>query len=106
MQLKFQDLEYIPMSQPDDPVPAYFTWRYLLWLCWTNAITLLATLQGLFSILLLEAGEDPSFLTHTQIRWIYFANAALLFIVAQAKKQNPPGPPPMKAPLTQQPESK
>lgn len=80
------------MSTPD-PVPAYFGFRYIVWLAWCNAITLLAIAQAALASVMLASddGPDPLF-THAQFRYIILANAILTAIVAQAKKSNPPPP--------------
>jgi hypothetical protein len=76
----------------DDPVPAYFTWRYILWLTWSNAVTILATVQIFFQAITL----DPTLVDRTTAHWVAIANLALMAIISQVKKNNPPGPPPTK----------
>ena len=82
------------MSTPS-PGPSYFGLRYILWLAWCNAITLLAVAQAaLASVMLVsDDGADPLF-THAQFRYIILANAILTAVVAQTKKSNPPPPSP------------
>jgi hypothetical protein len=78
----------------DDPVPAYFSWRYVLWLSWSNPVTILATLQGIFQAITL----DDSLLPHSVTHGIAIANLVLIIIIAQIRKRLPPGPQPMKDP--------
>jgi hypothetical protein len=88
------------MNDPTPQVPSYFTFRWVLWFCWCNVITGLAILQGILAALLLAAGDgtgtDP-LLPHTVVRWITLANAVIIAIVAQVKRNNPPSSPPTKA---------
>jgi hypothetical protein len=76
----------------DDPVPAYFSWRYIFWLLWANAITVLNTIQAVVATLTL----DPTLIPHDTLHYLLIANCILCVVVAQLKKNNPPGPPPMK----------
>jgi hypothetical protein len=80
-----------------DPIPAYFSWRYILWALWSNAITALSILQGAFASILLIA-DDPAnpVLSHNTVRVIILANAVLTGTVAQIKRNNPPSAPPTK----------
>jgi hypothetical protein len=85
----------------DEPMPRDFGWRYIGWLAWCNAITILSTLQGVFAAVLLvvDVPDDPHpMLSHTAVRVIFLINAVLTALVAQIKRNNPPGPPPSKAP--------
>lgn len=81
------------MNSPD-PVPAYFTLRWVLWFLWSNAITGLMIAQGIFSALAL----DPSLVSHATFHWILIGNAVLTGVIAQVKRNTPPGPPPTKVP--------
>lgn len=82
-----------------DDMPRDFGFRYIAWLAWSNAITVLGTLQAIVSLLVMG---DKSLFTDNQFHELLFANAVLTIIVAQLKKNNPPGPPPTKAPLPEQ----
>jgi len=88
------------MSSPD-PVPSYFGPRYLAWLLWSNAITVLSVLQGVFASVLLvsdPSGHDPDpLIPHNVSRFIILGNAVLTGIIAQLKRNNPPGPPPTRS---------
>lgn len=86
------------MSEDNDPVPAYFSWRYVLWFLWSNAITILSIAQGGLAALMLADGDPNNpMIPHTVYRWIVLANAFLTGLCAVAKKNNPPGPPPTKS---------
>lgn len=63
-----------------------------MWLLWSNLITLLATIQAALAGLMISANV----FTHTQFRVIVIANAVLTAVIAQIKRNNPPGPPPEK----------
>jgi hypothetical protein len=80
-------------SDPNNTVPAYFSWRYLAWLGWSNAISILATLQAIFAAITL----DPTLVSHETYHWITIFSLVLTVVVAQAKKNYPPSPPPVKA---------
>jgi len=75
-------------------MPRDWGWRYIGWAIWCNFITILAVLQGIFATLAL-AGDMFS---HTTVRIYMVANAVISAIVAQVKRNSPPGPPPVKAP--------
>jgi len=79
------------------PMPRDFGWRYIGWLAWSNSITILSALQGIFASVLLVA-EDPQhpLLSHDAFRLVILGNAILTGLVAQIKRNNPPGPPPTK----------
>lgn len=86
------------MSDEADPVPKYFSWRYIFWFCWVNALTILSTIQGSIAALLLAADDATNpLVSHRTYKLFVAANAILMVIVAQAKKNNPPGPPPTKS---------
>ena len=76
----------------DDPVPAYFSWRYIIWLSWSNAVTILGTIQAIFQAITI----DQTLVDHTTAHIISIINLAIMVIIAQMKKNNPPGDPPMK----------
>lgn len=80
------------MNNPD-PVPRDWGWRYITWLIWCNAITILAVAQGVFATLALAS----DMFSHTTIRVYMVANAILSALIAQIKRNNPPSPPPTKA---------
>jgi hypothetical protein len=72
----------------DEPMPRDFGWRWVLWMAWCNAISILATLQAVFAAITL----DPTLLPHDVVHWIQIASLILLVIIAQLKKYNPPPP--------------
>ena len=67
-------------------------WGYVGWLIWSNLITLLSIVQMAVAGIMIYAEAFP----HTTFRWLVIANAALTAIVAQVKKNAPPGPPPQR----------
>jgi hypothetical protein len=73
-------------------IPRDFGWRYVLWLTWSNAITILAVIQGVLSALMVTQG----IFDHTTFQYLAIGNAILTAIVAQVKRNKPPGPPPRK----------
>jgi hypothetical protein len=79
------------MSQPD-PVPRDFGWRYIAWLAWTNAVTILMVIQGVFATLALAS----DMFSHNTVRVYMVASAVLSAVVAQIKRNAPPPPPPTK----------
>jgi hypothetical protein len=70
----------------DDPVPAYFSFRYVLWFMWSHAITLLMTVQVIFSALTI----DPNAFSHTTFHWLLIINSVLVAVLAQIRRDNPP----------------
>jgi hypothetical protein len=72
-----------------DPVPAYFSFRYVLWLAWTNAITILMMAQAALTTLTVSG----DIFAPTTERKILLAVAILGTVLAQIKRN---GPPPMK----------
>ena len=82
----------------DDAMPRDFGWRYIGWLAWTNAITILSVIQGAFASALLVVDADPAhpMVPIKVVQIIVIGNAVLTGIVAQIKRNNPPPPPPMK----------
>lgn len=82
------------MNDPD-PMPRDFGLRWIMWMAWSNAVTILAILQGIFASLLL-VGDDPNnpLFSHNAFRYIMLGNAILTGLVAQLKKNHPPPPPP------------
>ena len=75
-----------------DPVPSYFSFRYIAWVAWSNAITIMAMLQAIFQAITL----DPTLLPHEVVHWATIVSLILTIIVAQMKKNNPPGESPRK----------
>jgi hypothetical protein len=75
-----------------DEIPRDFGWRYILWMCWSNIITIMASAQGIVAMLML----DQEIFSHTTFRYIVLGNAILTAVVAQIKRNNPPSPPPTK----------
>jgi hypothetical protein len=65
-------------------------WRYVLWVIWSNLITLLQVLQLAVAALMISS----EVFTHTQFRVIVIVNALLSAFVAQIKRNKPPGPAP------------
>jgi hypothetical protein len=82
------------MSSPD-PVPAYFSFRYIAWFIWTNLITGLALIQAVLAGLMM----DQELFSHQTFRGIVLGNAILTIVIAQVKRNTPPGPAPTKTPL-------
>jgi hypothetical protein len=81
------------MNDPD-PVPKWFTMRYVAWLIFTNPISILATLQAIFQALTL----DPSMVSHTTVHVISICNLVLIVVIAQIRKGKSSPPPPSKGP--------
>lgn len=81
------------MNSPD-PVPPYFGWRYIVWLAWTNAISILGVVQAVFQAITLDA----TLVSHNTVHYLSIANLVLIVVIAQIKKNNPPSPPPTKGP--------
>ena len=79
------------MSDPAPQMPRDFGWRWIAWIAWCNAISILSTSQAIFAALALDS---DSFSPHA-IRGYMIANAVLTVIVSQIKKNRPPGPPPL-----------
>ena len=78
-------------------MPRDFGWRYVAWLAWSNAISVLGTIQAVLAVIVL----DPDIaLDHVLFHRISLANAIAVVLVAQLKKNNPPGPPPTKSAAT------
>jgi hypothetical protein len=82
------------MNSPIPPMPSNFSFRYVMWYLWCNAITILMIAQSAFSALTL----DPTLVSHNTFHWILIGNSVLTATIAIAKKNNPPGPPPTKSP--------
>lgn len=88
------------MSTPD-PVPAYFSLRYVVWMLWCNAVTLIAASQSTISLLV--AMQDPAHPTfsHDVFVNLTIAHAVLTGVVAQVKKNSPPPPAPTRIPSSE-----
>jgi hypothetical protein len=63
-----------------------------MWVIWSNAITILASIQGVITLLMV----DQEIFTHETFRYLVLANAIVTGIISQIKKNNPPGPRPTK----------
>lgn len=83
------------MNNPDPfpPMPRDFGWRYILWLIWCNALSILGTAQAILAMVAL----DPTLVAAKTYHWVTLGNAILVVVIAQWKKNAPPGPPPLKA---------
>jgi hypothetical protein len=85
------------------PVPSNFGVRYVLWaawwLFWSNAVSLLQTLQ-LIAVYLEGDPTDPAshpFVSRTALHWITLANGVLSIVLLQIKRKKPDlVPPPTK----------
>jgi hypothetical protein len=75
-------------------MPRDFGWRWLLWLAWCNALTIICTMQV---ALLQITMPDPSTPQQARpwIHWVLTAVNILGIIAAQIKRNNPPLPPPL-----------
>jgi len=76
---------------PDEsipPIPTNFGPRYIAWWMWCNAISLLASIQAVFAGITL----DPTLVDHQTFHVISICNLALIIVIAQVKKSNPPPP--------------
>ena len=84
------------MSQPD-PIPSDFgvryMWRFLWWFLWTNPVSILSTVQAVFTAITL----DPTLLNHQAFHVISICNLVAIVIIAQVKKRNPSPPPPIRS---------
>lgn len=61
--------------------------RIAWWAVWSNFITILASIQAIIATLMLNA----EIFDHHTFRLMVIANAVLTAIVAQVKRNNPPG---------------
>jgi hypothetical protein len=66
--------------------PSYFGWRYIWWMAYKNAITILMIVQGGISAITL----DPSLVSHSTFHWMLIANSVLCLTLAQIKRDHPP----------------
>ena len=82
------------MNDPIPPMPLNFGLRYVLWIAWSNALTILMTLQAVFTMVTL----DPTLVDHAVAHYCLVASCVLGIVIAQLKRNNPPGPPPTKSP--------
>ena len=67
---------------PLPPIPANFGIKYIAWVIWANAVTVLMLMQGVFAALTL----DPTLVSHDTFHWLLIANAVLCAILAQIKR--------------------
>jgi hypothetical protein len=74
------------------PMPLDFGWKYVWWVAWSNAITILAIAQGTFATMALAS----DMFSHNTVRIYMVANAVMSAIIAQVKRNLPPGPHPRK----------
>lgn len=72
-------------------MPRYFGWRYIWWLAYTNALTILATLQLIF----LQFTMDDT-LSRPVVHWLLSGANILGIVIAQIKRNHPPGKAPTK----------
>jgi hypothetical protein len=79
----------------ENPVPTWFgvryVFRYVMWIMYTNPVTILATLQALFQ----AATLNDTLFSKTADHWIAIGALALTVLVAQVKKNSPPTSPPI-----------
>lgn len=83
----------------DNPVPSYFGFRYVLWILWGNAITLLGAAQGGLSTLLAATMDEKNPpISPLKIVIITAINGALIAALANINRNKPA---PMKPPEIQ-----
>jgi len=75
---------------PRKRMPRFFGVRYILWLGWTNALTILLTVQAIF----LQLTLDPESLSRVWVHRLLQAANIIGIVVAQIKRNAPPGPAP------------
>jgi hypothetical protein len=68
------------------PMPANFGFKYIMWFLWSNAITILMTVQAGFTALTL----DPTLIGHVTFHWILISNAVIVAALANIKRNSPP----------------
>ena len=77
------------MNDPD-PMPKDFGLKWVLWMAWSNAITILAVIQGAFASILLLSDDGPdAMITHAQFRSAALINAVLVGILARIDRKRP-----------------
>lgn len=74
------------------PMPHDFGWRWLVWLLWSNILTVLLTIQAIF----LQLTLDPESLPRNWVHRVLQAANIIGIVVAQVKRNNPPPPRPRK----------
>ena len=79
------------MSTPDPPMPRDFGLRYMIWIAWTNKLTILMALQALFTAVTL----DPTLVNHQVAHWCLIVANVLGIVGAQYSRRNPIPPPPV-----------
>jgi hypothetical protein len=67
------------------PVPANFSFKYVMWFIWCNAVTILTTIQGVLAAITL----DPTTIDHNVYHWIVISNAVLVVVLAQITRNKP-----------------
>jgi hypothetical protein len=75
------------MSTPD-PVPKWFNVRYIFWMVWSNAITILGGIQAALAALLaatMDSAHPP--ISHEATLWITALNAGLIVILANINRK-------------------
>lgn len=72
-------------TNPLDPVPSYFSFRYIGWFIWSHLITGLMIVQGVFAALTL----DPTMVSHATFHWLLIGNAVLCAILANVNRKPP-----------------
>jgi len=72
-------------------MPRDFGWRYVLWLTWSNVLTIILSLQAIFLQLTIDS-DIPTTWTHHLLT----AADVLGIVAAQIKRNKPPPPPPRK----------
>jgi len=72
-------------------MPRDFGIRYVFWFIWCNLITIVAIAQGTFAVLALAS----DMFSHNTVRIYMVISAVLSAVIAQVKKNVPPGPPPL-----------
>ena len=77
------------MSTPN-PVPSYFSFRYILWLAWTHAVGVLSAIQAIFGAVLLAVDANPEHPVVSQkiVLFLLVGNAALTGILSQINRNS------------------
>ena len=88
----------MPMPQ----MPKEFSFKYVMWVLWCNAVTVLVTIQGVLAAITL----DPTLMSHVIFHWVSIGNALLVIVLAQIERRGPKVEDQDSAPLVQQPEMK
>jgi hypothetical protein len=80
------------MGRRSKELPRTFGIRYILWMAWSNSLTILLTLQAIF----LQLTLDPESIPRNWVHRLLQAANLIGIIIAQLKRNTPPGPPPRK----------